>query len=187
MKMRWFLLPSEAHAALRGENIFKDRKQYQPMFYPRSDSALHDHNRLNRKRLKSGLSSVKFCNCSKQKHRHIKNKDCNLRRSDTANKDDENFNLQDEIDREIFELNKENEMNSKTTQVVYQANGTVPKSKDILYQSNGTTPKANGYANGHTNGHANGHANGHLLNPKEMNMSGGSLPGQIWDLEIALS
>jgi len=168
--MRWFLLPSEAHAALRGD-------QYQPMFYPRSDNALHDHNRLNRKRLKSGLSSVKFCNCSKQKHRHLKNKDCSPR-SGTDNKKDENFNIQDEIDKELAAMNKENNVNS--TQVrIYQSNGNIPKNKDILHQSNGTVPK--------TNGHANGYANGHVLNAKEINTCGDSLPGQVWDLDIALS
>ncbi|XP_066936646.1 uncharacterized protein [Clytia hemisphaerica] len=75
-KMRWFLLPSEAHAIMRGENPYKNNNNYTPMFYPRSDDALKGHNKLNRTRLKSGLANVKFCNCPRQMHRHVKNRDC---------------------------------------------------------------------------------------------------------------
>lgn len=75
-KMRWFILPSEAHALLRGDNPFKNRNQFVPMFYPRSENALNNHNKLNRTRLKSGLANVKFCNCAQQVHRHVRNRGC---------------------------------------------------------------------------------------------------------------
>ena len=88
--MRWFLLPSEAHAIMRGENPCKNNNtDYIPMFYPRSDDALKGHNKLNRTRLKSGLANVKFCNCPRQMHRHVKNRDCipEQQRGNTENKE----------------------------------------------------------------------------------------------------
>ena len=110
---------------LRGENPFKNGNQYEPMFYPRSENALHSKNKLNRSRLKSGLANVKFCNCVRQMHRHVRNRGCVAeQRKEPFNNDNISLNSGNHIDidevRTIYEFTEfpngsfhENRHNSK--------------------------------------------------------------------------
>ena len=194
-KMRWFLLPSEAHALLRGDNPFKNRNQFVPMFYPRSENALHNRNKLNRTRLKSGLANVKFCNCSNQAHRHVRNRGCVTEESSTSIKDNNKNNTAVRRNGSITSKQSSHLMDIDEVRTIYDDINDQTFSELLNGSSfNGDKDEVDGFvkhipASGdlHTTATTTTSISKKTPTTVTMTKSNGQLPGQVWDLDVETS
>ena len=73
------MLPSEAHSFVKGHEL-DNCLNFSPMFFPRRGAVAKG--KMTRSRIKSGLGSIRNCNCKMHAKKHRKNDSCHQEKLD---------------------------------------------------------------------------------------------------------